>query len=78
MDGLCNCGIVWFRDGSSVGGDYIIMMKYRIARALGWTISEVNQFSITSLRDLVRSIDSNLALDIDRSIRSGAYLREWR
>lgn len=50
-------------------------MYIRIARALGWSVNEVQQFSLLSLRDMVRSVDSRLAREIDSSIRSGEYLK---
>lgn len=47
----------------------------RIAKALGWSTSDVRSFSMQSLRDLVRPVDPNLAREMDYVIQSGAYVR---
>lgn len=40
----------------------------RIAEALGWTIEEVQSFSLQTLRDLVRPVSPKLAREITLSI----------
>lgn len=46
----------------------------RIAKALGWPLSDVRSMSLHSLRDLVRPVDPALASDISRVIASGGYI----
>jgi hypothetical protein len=40
----------------------------RIAQALGWTVSETQNFSLQTLRDLVRPVNPKLAREITLSI----------
>jgi hypothetical protein len=49
----------------------MLTLDERIARALGWTVGEVQGFSLQSLRELVRSVDPKLAEEISRVVRSG-------
>jgi len=46
----------------------------RIAIALGWTLTETHGFSLRSLRDLVRPVDAELALEITQQIET---LARW-
>ena len=46
----------------------------RIADALGWTEAQVQQFSLQSLRELVRAVSPKLADELDAAIRTGAYI----
>ena len=47
----------------------------RIAKALGWSASDVRSLSMQSLRDLVRPVDPDLTQEMDYVIQSGAYVR---
>ena len=47
----------------------------RIAKALGWSTSDVQSLSMQSLRELVRPVDPDLAREMDYVIQSGAYVR---
>ncbi len=49
-------------------------LKQRIAKALGWSMAEVNGFDLMTLRELVRRDHPKLAADITYAIRSGDYL----
>ncbi len=46
------------------------MLHERIAEVLGWSVAEVQSFSLRALRDLVRSIDPDLAETITAEIRT--------
>jgi hypothetical protein len=46
----------------------------RIAKCLGWTVEETKQFSLQTLREMVRTKSSKLTYFIDEEIRSGRYL----
>jgi hypothetical protein len=46
----------------------------RIAKALGWEVSNTRSFSLASLRDLVRPVSPKLAHDITTAIQSGSVL----
>jgi DNA-binding cell septation regulator SpoVG len=45
----------------------------RIAQALNWKEEETKQFSMQSLRDLVRPISPKLAQEISQAIQSKDY-----
>jgi len=49
-------------------------LKHRIASGIGWTIDQVNQFSLQTLREIVQ--DPLLKNEISRVIQSGEYIRE--
>jgi hypothetical protein len=46
----------------------------RIAKALGWSVSDTRSFSLAALRDLVRPVSAKLAHDITTAIQSGSVL----
>lgn len=46
----------------------------RIAKAIGWSMKDVQSLSMQSLRDLVRPVDPDLAREMDYAIQSGAYV----
>jgi hypothetical protein len=46
----------------------------RAAKALGWSVRDVQSLSMQSLRDLVRPVDADLARQMDYVIQSGAYI----
>ena len=47
----------------------------RIADALGWTLDEVQSFSLPALRELVRAIDPALGNEISLVMRrTGEYI----
>jgi len=46
----------------------------RIAKALGWSVSDTRSFSLATLRDLVRPVSAKLAHDITTAIQSGSVL----
>lgn len=46
----------------------------RIALALGWTVADVQSFSMPALRDLVRPVSQKLAHEISEHIRTGGVL----
>ena len=48
-------------------------LHQRIANALGWTLDEVRQFSLPSLRALVRRTHPKLAREITLYTRSPDY-----
>jgi len=48
----------------------------RIAKALGWPVRDVQSLSLQSLRELVRPVSPKLVAEIDREIRSGAYIHQ--
>lgn len=50
------------------------MLHEKIAKALGWSLSDVKSFSLQSLRDLVRPVDSALAEEITKAIQNGVVL----
>jgi hypothetical protein len=49
-------------------------LQERIAAALGWPLRDVQSMSLQSVRDLVRSVDPGLAMEISETIDSGAYI----
>ena len=49
-------------------------LKERIAEALGWTVGEVNSFSLQTLREVVRPVAPKLAHELDVAVRSQAYI----
>lgn len=50
----------------------------RIAQVLGWTPEEAKSFSMQTLREIVRPVDSKLADDLSIYIRSGEYITSPR
>lgn len=46
----------------------------RVAKALGWTVEETKSFSMTSLRELVRPVDTSLAATITEFVQSGRVI----
>jgi len=42
----------------------------RIAQCLGWTVDQLQSFSLTSLRDLVQPVSKELAEEITKEIKS--------
>jgi hypothetical protein len=46
----------------------------RIVAVLGWTVEEVQSFSLPALRELVRPVSPKLAHDITVALRLGAHL----
>jgi hypothetical protein len=52
-----------------------VTLHERIAAVLGWSLEETRQFSLQSLRELVRAKDApDLVDEISREIQSGRYL----
>lgn len=49
-------------------------MHEKIAKALGWTVSETQTFSLPTLRDLVRPVDPELAQEISNVIQRGSHI----
>jgi hypothetical protein len=49
-------------------------LKERIAADLGWKVEECNQFSLSSLRDLVLPVNPKLAYEISVVLREDWYL----
>jgi hypothetical protein len=47
----------------------------RVAKALGWSPSDVRSLSMQSLRDLVRPVDPDLSRELGYAIQSGTYIR---
>lgn len=47
----------------------------RVAKALGWSTTDVQSMSMHALRDLVRPVDPGLAQELSYAIQSGAYIR---
>lgn len=45
----------------------------RIAKVLGWPLSDVYSMSLLTLRELVKPIDAKLYWDITVSVRNAAY-----
>lgn len=54
-------------------GPTLYEIHEQIAKALGWTIEDARSFSLQTLRDWVRPVDSKLAAEISEAIRSGRY-----
>jgi hypothetical protein len=52
----------------------------RIAKALGWTVTEAQSFDLHTLRELMRHVSPKLTHELDVQIRSGAYIvgAPWR
>ena len=48
----------------------------RVTKALGWEEGESKKFSLSTLRELVKTTDPGLAEDLTDRIRSGMALRE--
>jgi len=46
----------------------------RAAKALGWPVEDTKSFSLPGLRELVRPIDLQLAIDIDGTIQAGLHV----
>lgn len=46
----------------------------KIAKALGWTVAETQTMSLSSLREMVRPVDANLAAEISDHIQFGWHL----
>jgi hypothetical protein len=49
-------------------------MKERIAELLGWSLADVNSFSLLTLRELVRPLSPKLAHELDAVIRGGSHI----
>lgn len=49
-------------------------LKERIAKALNWTVEDTHGFSLSSLRELVRTVDPKLAAEISDLIQSGRHI----
>jgi len=49
-----------------------------IAAALGWTLSDVRSFSLSTLRDVLHQTHPRLALKIDGAIRTGRHVHAHR
>jgi hypothetical protein len=49
-------------------------LKQRIALVLSWPIEDVNAFSLSSLRDIVRPHSAKLAHEINRAIQNGSHI----
>lgn len=50
-------------------------LRERIAKTLGWTIEQTQQFSAQTLRELVRGKDDKLVTLISTEIRNGSYIK---
>jgi len=48
-------------------------VRERVAKALGWSISDTRSVSLQFLRDLVRPVSSKLAHEITLAINRGTY-----
>jgi hypothetical protein len=48
----------------------------RIAKCLGWTVSEVQSFSLAAVRDLVRGKDDALHAEISTVIQRGLHITQ--
>lgn len=46
----------------------------RIATALGWTLAETRSFSFHMLREIVKPVSPQLALELTKAIETGAYI----
>jgi hypothetical protein len=46
----------------------------RVAKKLGWTVEQTKQFSLISLREIVRHVSPKLANDITESLSEDALL----
>jgi hypothetical protein len=53
-------------------------LQERCAKALGWSLKDAQSVSLLALRDLVRPVDSSLALEISRHIQEGDYVAKRR
>jgi hypothetical protein len=52
-----------------------VNLQARIADALGWTMAEVQSFSLPALRELVRAVDPALGHEINVVMRrAGEYI----
>jgi hypothetical protein len=49
-------------------------LSERIAKALGWTIGDVQSFNLATLRELVRPVSAKLAAELTELIRTGSYI----
>jgi hypothetical protein len=51
-------------------------LKERVAKALGWSLTDVNSMSMQSLREMVRQFANrpDLVAEMDHQIRSGEYI----
>ena len=49
-------------------------MKERIAELLGWSLADVNSFSLLTLRELVCPLSPKLAHELDLAIHGGKWL----
>jgi hypothetical protein len=52
-------------------------LKERVAKALGWSLVDVNSISMQGLREVVRQFANrpDLVAEMDHQIRSGEYIR---
>jgi len=50
-------------------------LQERIAKTLGWTVKDVQSFSLPALRDMVRPTNPKLANEITRVIEGGYHLK---
>lgn len=51
-----------------------LSLRARIAKALGWTEAETCSFALIQLRELVRTVDADLAHEITSIIASDKML----
>ena len=53
-----------------------LSLQSKIAAALGWSLSDVQSFSLPAIREMVRLNHPNLAEEISESIRYGYHLKK--
>lgn len=75
--GLVVLAAVLLRRRSSLG-EYGQNLHERIAKALGWSVADVQSFPLATLRELVRQVSPELVREIDQLIRSGEVIRGSR
>jgi hypothetical protein len=51
------------------------MIHDRVAQALGWSVKDTQSFSLSTLREMVRTKDPALAAEISSMIQSGSHIR---
>jgi hypothetical protein len=49
-------------------------LHHRIARALGWTLADVQSFSLPTLREMLRTVNPKLAHDVTSAMRGPGYV----
>lgn len=49
-------------------------LHHRIARALGWTLPDIQSFSLPSLREMLRGVNPKLAYEVTCVMRGPDYV----